>query len=74
LTKNGALTVLILSGNRICDRIYVVLETGVSLSSKILEEKSENGSVLQNGIKHIRKMSFTYQNNKAIHSKCNTLI
>jgi hypothetical protein len=74
LIKNGALTVLIFSRKGICGKIYVLVETGVPLSSKILEEKIGNGSVLQNGIKHIRKILFINPYNKAIHSKSNTLL
>lgn len=39
----------------------MLVETGVSLSNKILEEKSENKSVQQNVIKHIRKILFINQ-------------
>jgi hypothetical protein len=60
--ENRAPALFTLSDKRCLGRIYRLAEIGVSLPSKIFK-RHEIESVLQNGVKHTRKVQGTFAHN-----------
>jgi hypothetical protein len=60
-----ATTLFTLSDKRCLDRIYRLAEIGVPLPRKIFK-RHENESVLQNGVKHTRKVFFINRNVRSL--------